>query len=88
MVLVKRKRKVPQNDTDRELGLWISYQLRRAGISQQQVAAGLHVSREAVSMTAYGRLGSRRIRNGIANALNFRNWEELIQAFQREGDVA
>ncbi len=86
MIRIKRKRKFPA-EWDRELGLWITYQLRRVGQSKKSLAHTLHVRREAIVGVSYKRITSRRIQVAIANALGYQSWDELLDAFysRKEG---
>jgi hypothetical protein len=84
MMPFKQKRKVSyQTRYDRELGLWITYQLKRVGESKQSLADRLHVRREAVVLVSYGRSTSRRIRQAIAETLGYGTWEDLLDARRR-----
>ena len=82
MIRIQQKRKVPPR-FDRELGLWITYQLNRIGESKQSVANKIHVSRVAVVWTSYNRSASRRIRQALADTLGYETWEALIDAFEK-----
>lgn len=87
MVRIHRKRKFP-TEWDRELGLWITYQLKRAGWSKQEIARQLRVSREAIVLVSYRRSTSRRIRKAIAEAIGFNSWDDLVSAFEQTKEGA
>lgn len=64
--------------SDRSQGAWINYQMKLRGVTQEDIAANLAVSRQMVQRVAYGVKTSARVQKAIAEALGYAAWSELV----------
>lgn len=64
-------------------GLWISYQLRVAGLTQSDIAAKVGVSGALVGQFLKGKKNSERTKVGIVVALGYSSWEKLHSSARR-----
>lgn len=64
-------------------GMWISYQIRRSGIEQQDIAVKAGVSPALVSKVLHGKKNSERVKSALVAALGFEAWEKLIAKARR-----
>ncbi|MDR3267294.1 MAG: hypothetical protein LBT24_06975 [Tannerella sp.] len=84
----KRKGKAPSVRIPRDVGMWITYQLRLRGISLTEFAAVNDLTTAAVSTIFYGQRSSERIKKSVCETLGFSSLEELSAValkYQREG---
>jgi len=61
-----------------EQGAWITYQLKRLGVSQRALGHSIGVSQQMVQRVAYGVSTSARVQKAIARALGYRTWAEVL----------
>lgn len=66
-----------RTDDDSSLGAWINYQMKLAGITQDQIAKTANVTRQMVQRVAYGASTSARVQKAIAMALGYKNWADM-----------
>jgi hypothetical protein len=76
----KNKRKVPGPRIKPKEGLWIHYQLKLKGLSQQYIADELGITNATVNQVLYGYRKSKRVENAFCKALGYPNMEALIAA--------
>jgi transcriptional regulator with XRE-family HTH domain len=61
-------------------GMWINYQLRLRGITQQNLAEKLEVRQATVAQVITGRARSTRIENTLYQTLGYPSFEAMIAA--------
>jgi hypothetical protein len=61
-------------------GLWINYQLRLRGITQQSFADRLGVRNATVNLVLYGKRRSVRIETALYQTLGYPSFEDMIAA--------
>ncbi len=74
----KRKRTYSANIT-RDEGLYLQYQLRRAGRSCADIARTVGCDRSAVQLVVTGQRHSRRIEKTVCEVLGYTSWNSMVQ---------
>jgi hypothetical protein len=68
-------------------GLWINYQLRLRGITQQNLADQLGIRNATVNMVLYGKRRSTRVETTLYQTLGYPSFEAMIAASRGKGEV-
>jgi hypothetical protein len=71
---------------NKEQGAWICYQIRRGGLTQEDIARRAAVSQQMVQRVIYGIGTSHKVQKAIVEALGFDSWSDLTAA--RQGAAA
>lgn len=68
-------------------GLWINYQLRLRGITQQKLADQVGVRNATINMVLYGRRRSTRVETAFYKTLGYPSFEAMIAAARDKGEI-
>jgi hypothetical protein len=78
--LARNKRKTLGIRIKPKEGLWINYQLRLKGVTQQGLADQLGIRSATVNMVLYGRRRSTRVETAFYTTLGYPSFEAMIAA--------
>jgi hypothetical protein len=85
--LSRRNRKMLGIRIKPKEGLWINYQLRLKGVTQQKLADQLGVKGATINQVLYGHRRSFRIETAFYQTLGYPSFEVMIAASRGKGEA-